>query len=77
MPFFLIQNHNFKFPIYSFNINSTFPSTFCFFLDKFLIKMYSIMELNGEMQISSPCLTEMLKLSEQLCSELLKSDFFS
>lgn len=34
------------------------------------------MKLNGEMQISSLCITEMLKLSEQLFSELLKSDFF-
>lgn len=34
------------------------------------------MQLNDEMQISSPCITEIHKVSEQLFSELLKSDFF-
>lgn len=34
------------------------------------------MQLNDEMQISSPCITEILTVSEQLFSELLKSEFF-
>lgn len=34
------------------------------------------MQLNDEMQISSPCITEILKVPEQLFSELLKSDSF-